>query len=102
MKELETKEKNDIKNVHFENVETVIYSEHDTETGDIIRLTAQPFTKKKKKWVDILSNPASITSLIITLAGILLNSFYSYQYTTVLIIIGILIFFFLAIIKLKD
>lgn len=67
----------------------------------IIQPTPQKASGKKESFQDILANPATIASFIITLAGILLQFFSNFQYAVILVIIGILIFVFLVTRKLK-
>lgn len=95
---IEKKEKSNSKNLYFDNVETVIYSERDTHAGDITINPSPPRALvKRKSWVDILGNSASIASFIIALVGILLQFFINFQYAVILIILGIVIFVLFAI-----
>lgn len=103
MKEIVDIEEYNSKNLYFKNVGTAIYSGRDTNTGDIISAPVPPkLPEKNKSWVDLLANPASIASFIITMAGVLLQFFSNFQYAVILVLIGILIFVLLVVTKLKQ
>jgi|GEM_PF-5085724 len=102
MKEIDKNEKRDGPRVYVGNGGISIYSGRDTKTGDITSTPApQPEAPEKMKSLqDILANPATIASFIVTLAGILL-SFSNFWYAVILVIIGILIFVFLVVLNSK-
>jgi len=102
MKEINKIEKRDGTTIYVGPVGAVINSGRDTNTGDITSNPTPPpeAPEKMKSLQDILANPATIASFIVTLAGILL-SFSNFWYAVILVIIGILIFVFLVILNSK-
>ena len=57
-------------------------------------------SKKEKSVQEIIANPATIASFIITLAGILLQFFSNFKYAIILVLSGILLFILLVALEL--
>lgn len=91
------------RSTHFENVQNVIYSEGDSEIGNVIIQPAPPpVPAKPDSLTDKLANPATLAGFVGWAAG-LVFMIYGYAVSNVYsLIIGFIVFIVLAAIKLKE